>query len=165
MTGKRLDMRLDLPPLPWTGGCQCGAVRYRITGMPVVFYHCHCAECQRQSSSAHGQSLRLLAGDVEITGTVSTMSRPADSGHDLEGLFCPGCGTRVLHRRAGRSETVNIKAGTLDETGWLVPAGHIWTRSAQAGTRFYTDDLIYDTMPPDEFAALNRRWRTMIGED
>ena len=39
-----------------TGGCQCGAVRYEVTGPPIKLYVCHCTECQRQSGSAFGMS-------------------------------------------------------------------------------------------------------------
>ena len=33
-----------------TGGCLCGAIRYRITGAPVEALYCHCRMCRR----AHG---------------------------------------------------------------------------------------------------------------
>jgi len=35
-------------PLPLRGGCQCGAVRYEATTIPLTLYTCHCTECQRQ---------------------------------------------------------------------------------------------------------------------
>lgn len=43
------------------GGCQCGAVRYRIVGTPLDLAVCHCTECQRQSGSAFGMSLAVAA--------------------------------------------------------------------------------------------------------
>ena len=41
-------------PTPYTGGCQCGAVRYVLTAEPIRIGACHCKECQRQSGSAFG---------------------------------------------------------------------------------------------------------------
>lgn len=35
-----------------TGGCLCGAVRYRIEGDPLLTAVCHCRNCQRQAGSA-----------------------------------------------------------------------------------------------------------------
>ena len=146
-----------IPPLPLTGGCQCGAVRFALHGKPVTFYHCHCTECQKQSASAHGQSLRVRRADLTIEGETRAFSRPAASGHHLTGHFCPSCGTRIMHEREGGSD-VNIKAGTLDDTGWLAPAGHIWTGSAQAGALFEPAALVYEAQPDDGYAALIRRW-------
>ena len=33
------------------GGCQCGAVRYRITGAPVMAALCHCTMCRRANAA------------------------------------------------------------------------------------------------------------------
>ena len=50
----------------------------------------------------------------------------------MECWFCPDCGTRLYHRPGGESyPNRNIKPGTLDDTSWLKPATHFWTRSAQ----------------------------------
>ncbi|MEX0347526.1 MAG: GFA family protein [Rhizobiaceae bacterium] len=151
-----------LPSLPFEGGCQCGAVRYRATGTPLVFYLCHCTECQRHTSSAFGESLRFAAEEVEITGTISTTWRTAESGRKRFGHFCPSCGVRLLHGSEGGDE-VNIKAGTLDDTAWLYPAGHIWTRSSQPFMRFGDDELVYECQPDDGYEALRERWRKMTG--
>ena len=45
------------------GGCQCGDVRYEITGDPLALYICHCRECQKQSASAFGMSLEVKRSD------------------------------------------------------------------------------------------------------
>ena len=31
------------------GGCECGAVRYRVTGTLRKVVYCHCAQCRRTS--------------------------------------------------------------------------------------------------------------------
>ncbi len=154
--------RIVLPELPLEGGCQCGAVRYKVTGEPIVFYLCHCRECQRHTSSAFGESLRVSSGDVEIVGDVSTSWRLAESGRRRFGHFCPDCGVRLVHGSDG-SEEVNIKAGTLDDTSWLWPAGHIWTGSAQRFMRFASDELVFEAQPDDGYAALKERWHEMTG--
>ena len=33
------------------GGCQCGAVRYEVTGDPVMTAICHCSMCRRANAA------------------------------------------------------------------------------------------------------------------
>ena len=129
-----------LPPLPWQGGCQCGQVRYTLASFPLMFYACHCTECQKQSASAYGLSVMVRKRDVAIDGETANWSRPTASGNSLDCRFCPQCGSRLFHdwQQAGAADSelaMIIKGGTLDNAlAALEPAAHIWVRSKQAGT-------------------------------
>ncbi|MDF1607940.1 GFA family protein [Hoeflea sp. YIM 152468] len=149
-----------VPPLPLTGGCQCGLIRYRLRGRPLVFYLCHCSECQRHTSSAFGESLRFRSADLEVEPGLHRISRTSETGKQRQGWFCPQCGVRIWHGTAGSPE-INIKAGTLDDTSWLIPAGHIWARSKQPFIQIADDELQYQTQPTDDYAALKQRWLEM----
>ncbi len=149
--------KTTVPVLPIEGGCQCGKLRYRLKAKPVMFYLCHCSECQRHTSSAFGESLRIHANDLEISGEYASVTRLAESGKTRIGHFCPSCGVRVVHGTLGGEELVNIKAGTLDDTSWLVPAGHIWTRSKQPFFTIRNDELDYPRQPDDGYAAIQAR--------
>jgi len=50
-------------------------------------------------------------------------------------------------RRVGG--VLSLRAGTFDDTSWVVPAGHIWTRSAQPWFQFGADDIRRDAQPTD----------------
>lgn len=116
----------------YTGGCQCGEIRYEIHGEPLTFYACHCRECQKQSASAFGLSLTVPREAVKIVqGQPKTWTRESDGGRAVICSFCSNCGTRLFHDRSYNRETINIKAGTLDDPNWLHPVGNIWTKSAQ----------------------------------
>jgi hypothetical protein len=149
-----------LPPLPLAGGCACAAVRYQITSAPLTFYLCHCTECQRQTGSAFGESLRIRVDALQVFGHVRLIERIAASGTRRQGWFCPVCGVRLWHAASG-SDEINIKAGTLDDISWLQPAGHIWVRSAQSWIRFGTGDLTYDGQPEIGYLRLKARWQEM----
>jgi hypothetical protein len=111
-----------------TGGCQCGAVRYESAGEPLALYACHCAECRKQSASAFGMSLLVPRAGFRVTiGTPEFWTRLADSGRHVRCAFCPDCGSRLWHEREGISETVTIKAGSLDDPVDVTGAIHIWT--------------------------------------
>ncbi|BEV11138.1 GFA family protein [Asticcacaulis sp. DW145] len=154
---------VNVPPFPLSGGCQCGRIRYRLKAMPVVFYLCHCTHCQKQSSSAYGESIRVRAADIEIEGQPKGFHVQAESGAQKVCEFCPDCGTRLFHGRRPEGETFNIKGGTLDDAAWLRPAGHIWTRSRQAFVTIGADELSFDKGPAT-YQPLIERWRQMTGQ-
>lgn len=136
------------PPLPWGGGCQCGAVRYRVVAWPLTVYCCHCLECQRQSASAFGMSMRLAVEGLDIDWSRLAVSvRDPGLPTEVNGHFCRACGVRIFHHRPGRG-TLNLKPGTLDDASWLAPVGHLWTDRAQAGTRIDPALLAYPRQPP-----------------
>ena len=63
------------------GGCQCGAIAYRVTGVPVTLFACHCTECQRQSSSAFGMALWIKDPEVKLlSGQLKEWIREMPSG-------------------------------------------------------------------------------------
>lgn len=150
-----------LPAFPIKGGCQCEQVRYQLNAAPVLFYICHCTSCQKQSASAFGQSLRINRADLSISGKLKAVEKTADSGSTMKYEFCPDCGTRLFHSRSTYQDTLNIKAGSLDDTSWLVPAAHIWTRSKQSWMHIPTDVITYETQP-DNYDKVEVQWKKML---
>lgn len=151
------------PALPWRGGCQCGAVRYRVRALPLTLYCCHCAACQAQSGSAFAMSMRMERAALEIDWPrMAGSARDAGLATEVVGHFCPRCGTRLVHERPAGAD-VSLKAGTLDDTSWLRPAGHIWTRRAQPWLRLDAEALAYEGQPPS-YDDLVAAWRGGLGE-
>ncbi len=132
------------------GSCQCGRLRYEVSEPAQALYACHCAECRRQSGSAHGLTLAVPRAAVHFSsGTPRTWSRSTDSGSKLDCLFCGNCGTRVIHLRHAAPATAGIKAGTLDEPVDLGEAIHIWTSRALPGAQIPSNRQSYPEEPPD----------------
>ncbi len=131
-----------------SGGCQCGQVRYTLRQEPLVIYCCHCTECQKQSSSAFGISVRVQSEALAINGKLNSFEK---GGADRQ--FCPTCGTRLLHRRPGYQNTLNIKGGTFDDASWIMPAGHIRTGSKQSWVLLPKGAITYEEQP-DNYNAL-----------
>lgn len=108
------------------GGCQCGELRYEIAAEPLALYVCHCRECQKQSASAFGLSLRVPSSGLYVThGSPRFWSRATDAGRSMKCAFCPTCGSRLWHQIEGAT-VVSVKAGSLDEPVDLTSAIHIW---------------------------------------
>jgi hypothetical protein len=113
-----------------SGGCQCGAVRYEVTAALSAIYVCHCRECRRQSASAFGISAIVPRAALRLVrGTPRFWSRATDSGNQLDCAFCPDCGSRLWHERAGAGPdaSVSVKGGSLDQPPDVSRAVHIWT--------------------------------------
>ena len=149
------------------GGCQCGAVRYRFSAAPLTLYLCHCTECQKQSSSAFGMSLWLRRDDLVFSsGELKFWQRGTDSGGTTHCAFCPECGTRLYHASSPDSEIISLKAGSLDDTAWLKPVGHIWTRSAQPWVPIdrCAGSLVYDAQPESDDELIARYRQSFAAE-
>jgi hypothetical protein len=69
---------------------------------------------------------------VLLLGTLKSFTRSSDSGRPVVCSFCPECGNRIMHEPSGFPGMVNVRAGTLDDTSWLMPSLQAWTDSKQA---------------------------------
>lgn len=145
-------------PLPLTGGCQCDSTRYEISEMPLTLYACHCTECQKQSSSGFGMSMPVPKSRFSvIAGEPKSWERIAESGNIVSCYFCSVCGTRLFHRPARNGQIVNVKPGTLDDTKWLNPVGHLWIKSAQPWVAIPEDIPCFESQP-ESFEPLFSAW-------
>jgi hypothetical protein len=136
--------------LPLTGGCQCGALRYEIRAEPLSVYVCHCTECQRQSASAFSMSVMVPRDSLVYTkGKPRRFERTADSGRVIASDMCETCGVRPVNHPLANDKVSILKPGTLDDTSWLHPIGHIWTKSAQPWVPIPVDSVIHEGHPSD----------------
>jgi hypothetical protein len=152
-------MSLPRPVLPLTGGCPCGAVRYQIASFPLLLYSCNCTNCQTASGSAFALNMPVLAKDFHIVqGEPKGWHHISPRGVPVTSRFCGECGGRLYGERATRPNVVNVRAGTLDDTAWLVPSAHMYLKSAQPWVQPAVDADCHDTQPED-FSAPMRAWR------
>ena len=114
-----------------TGGCLCGAIRYRVDAEISELRHCHCRDCQK-ASGAHGAVVALIPRD-KVTlekGTPKRYAGKAASGRTLYRFFCPDCGSPLFGQRETMPDMMTLRAGTLDDSKDLKIVMHIWTESA-----------------------------------
>ena len=112
-----------------TGGCSCGAVRYRLSSEPLIVHCCHCLNCQRQTGSAFVINVLIESDRVELlAGEPQPVDVPRDDGSAQRVYRCPDCQVAVFSEY-GRPEVWFVRAGTLDEPAAITPDVHIYTRS------------------------------------
>lgn len=114
-----------------SGGCLCGQVRYSAEAEPAFVRVCHCKNCQKQAGSAFSVNVGVPKAALVIEGTLKSYADTGDSGMAVSRRFCPNCGSPVLSEPERMPDLTILKAGTLDETGWLKPTTEIFCDSAE----------------------------------
>lgn len=143
-----------------TGGCSCGAVRYRLTSEPLFVHCCHCLNCQRQTGSAFVVNILIEADRVELLGEEPQVVAVPRSGGKKQKIWrCPTCQVAVYSQYTSPNVRF-VRAGTLDEPSAVAPDVHIFTRSKLPWVVLPEDvpafDVYYDTQKLWPAASLRR---------
>ncbi len=149
------------PDFPIDGGCNCGAIRYRVTIKPMFVNCCHCRWCQRESGASFALNAMIEADRVVLlNGEPEVVDTPSSSGKGQKISRCPQCRIALWSNYAGGGDKLRfVRVGTLDSPDSLVPDAHIFTSTKQpwlvlpSGTpafaEYYRAD---DIWPPDSLA-------------
>jgi len=112
----------------YTGGCDCGAVTYRITGPVRMAVNCHCSACRRRNGAAFStycvapeEAFEIVRGEESLT---SYAASEVGSKH-----FCSQCGTPVFNVNARYPGVCMVHYGTLAEHGQVGPRFNIFCES------------------------------------
>ncbi len=136
--------------LKFTGGCQCGAVRYEVRAPLEMVHYCHCRMCQR----AVGNAFALIAGAPrDKLVWVRGMPRLFNSSSLATRGFCNECGTPLTF---GYHESMftYLTVGSLDHPEMVMPERHYGIESAIPWLHI-ADDLPRETTPDDpRYAAM-----------
>ncbi|MBS1166412.1 MAG: glutathione-dependent formaldehyde-activating [Proteobacteria bacterium] len=130
-----------------TGGCQCGALRYRATAMLDNSHLCHCRMCQKAAGNIF--AALVAAPDDALTWT---RGKPSiwKSSELVERGFCANCGTPLFFHHVENGRT-NLMIGTLDDPDAFPPHENNSTESMVAW--FDTITEIENTGPTESNGA------------
>jgi hypothetical protein len=138
---------------PISGGCQCGAIRYRIDGPLGSAGICHCRMCQK----AFGSWGAALVS-VPVSSLTWTRGEPSEfrSSAIVARGFCADCGTPLYMMEDGFPYW-EIAIGTLDDPGAAPPDHQVgveselpWFATLHTLPRRRTDE----DRSPDDLAKL-----------
>lgn len=99
----------------YTGGCQCGAVRFAVQGRPTDSSICHCRMCQKAFGAYYAPLVSVRGHDFQWTR--GEPKRFASSNHVKRG-FCADCGTPLTYEAP---DGVAVAAGAFDDPAALPP--------------------------------------------
>lgn len=135
-------------PVPFSGGCRCGAVRYEVSAEPMAAYLCHCRGCQYESAGGPSVVVMVPRAAFKLSGAPKGHTTMSDSGHPSTRRFCSECGTPVFGEPSVAPDIVMLRAGAMDDPSWIRPAATIWVSQAQPWAPIAPDLPRYDGNPP-----------------
>lgn len=109
--------------MTYQGGCQCGAVRYEVSGEPQHVALCHCNDCRKSSGAPMVAWAAFTDSQFELVqGEPVTFN---SSGSAIRS-FCSICGSGLYYRNAEfLPGIVDIQSATLDDPDAFPPSAHI----------------------------------------
>jgi hypothetical protein len=113
-----------------TGGCLCGAVRFRSTAAPTATRYCWCRDCQHFAAGNATVNVIFPREAASFEGEVSTYESQAASGTRMSRGFCPKCGSPLFSLAQSRPQWLIVRAGVLDDPNLAEPSGSFWVASA-----------------------------------
>lgn len=98
-----------------TGGCQCGAVRFRIEGALGNASICHCRMCQKAFGSFYAPLV-----SVDADRLIWTKAEPTrfQSSQEVWRGFCPKCGTPLTYETP---DGTDLAIGAFDDPSGIAP--------------------------------------------
>ena len=130
-----------------TGGCLCGALRYRAEGEPLFQGLCHCRNCQRTSGGGHVGFVCFAEDAVAVDGETRSYASTGGSGRTATRFSCPTCLSIVYGTAEVMPGLINIYAGSLDDTSQFKPHVAIFTRSLPVWDDSSRGLVCYETVP------------------
>lgn len=107
---------------PYSGGCQCGRVRYRVDAPLVDSAICHCRMCQKATGGLFGAFASFPTPAVSWTRGERRLFRSSEAIHRG---FCGDCGTPLTFEAAGEGRHIGLTIGSLDDPAALRPEKQI----------------------------------------
>lgn len=99
----------------FTGGCQCGAIRFRVSGELKDSSICHCRMCQKAFGAYYAPLVSVRGAKFEWTRGELKKFR---SSNLVERGFCGDCGTPLSYEAP---DGIAIAAGAFDDPSALPP--------------------------------------------
>jgi len=100
----------------YTGGCQCGAIRFRAAGVLKDSSICHCRMCQKAFGAYYAPLVSVRGVAFEWTrGTLKHFQ----SSNVVKRGFCGDCGTPLTYEAP---DGMAVAAGAFDDPSALPPS-------------------------------------------
>ena len=126
------------------GGCECGAVRYRMLAEPIFVNCCHCRDCQKVTGSAFAINALIEDEQIDVASGVDALA--TDNGASR----CIECKTLLWAEHPDFGQRVKfLRVGTLDEAERISPDAHFFVRSKHPWVNVPDGIPAFETLPSE----------------
>ena len=125
-----------------TGGCQCGAIRFRVEGDLGEASICHCRMCQKATGGFFG-----AYASAPLANVAWTRGEPGryQSSNKVQRGFCAACGTPLTYEYAA-ARHIGLAIGAFDRPAEIRPVEQLGPRDQVP----YFAELAALPMHPDD---------------
>jgi hypothetical protein len=103
-----------------TGGCNCGQVKFEVSGEPLRVGLCHCLVCRKETGSL-GNFFAVWPSDkISVAGETRSWKLTTDNRH-----FCALCGSSLFALVDGVNE-VEFSVGAFDDAPTDFTQSSMW---------------------------------------
>lgn len=134
-------------PYQLSGGCQCGNVRFEVSGEPVMVAVCHCTMCRR-AHAAPAVAWAMYRQDQVRFNRVQPKSYR--SSPNAQRGFCSECGTQISFVSTELPGLVDLTVGSFDQPESLPPTLHYWDSKRLPWVSFADNLPRHAEFPPFE---------------
>ena len=127
------------------GGCQCGSIRYEVTGEPIMTAICHCTMCRRANSAPAVAWAMFKQSDVSF---LSSKPKLYASSQEAQRGFCENCGSQISFLASFLPGLVDITIGSLDDPELAPPQFHYSYATHLSWIEFSDSLPKYPELPP-----------------
>lgn len=110
----------------FTGGCFCGAIRFKITGPFGNCASCHCLDCRRISGAPLLTFVDVPSENYEIISGAPATIQYADGVKKR--TFCGSCGTPLTYANSQFPDQVDVTVCSLNNPEAFSPSYHVWNK-------------------------------------
>ena len=97
-----------------SGGCLCGAIRYRLTGPSLFVSQCCCKDCQKATGTGHTTIVGIHKDQLRLHGAPATFTNTGETGGKVTRHFCGRCAGRLYTSGDLPGDYIMVQAGSLD---------------------------------------------------
>jgi hypothetical protein len=126
-----------------SGGCQCGAVRFRVEGEPGRASICWCRMCQKAFAGPFGALVTVNVAGLAWTRGERSIFQSSD---DIQRGFCAACGTPLTFEYS--ADKIDLSVFAFDDPSAVEPVVQLAVESRPTWMEHLADMPVRPPMGP-----------------